>query len=112
GFDRDWVDAGHRRVAYYTNVPPGRYRFRLKPCGPDDTCSDEVTSSEMELAPRFVQTWAFVVLCALGAALVAWTGHRYRVRRLQQHEAELQRRIDEAVSNIKVLSGLLPICAW
>jgi ligand-binding sensor domain-containing protein len=111
-FDHDWVDAGHRRVAYYTNVPPGRYRFRLKACGPDDTCSDEVTSAEMELAPRFVQTWAFAVLCALSAALVAWSGHRYRVRRLHLHEEELHQRIDEAVSRIKVLSGLLPICAW
>jgi hypothetical protein len=110
--DRDWVDAGHRRVAYYTNVPPGRYRFRLKACGPDDTCSDEVTSAEIELAPRFVQTWTFAVLCGVGAALVAWSGHRYRVRRLHVHEQELQQRIDEAVSRIKVLSGLLPICAW
>jgi ligand-binding sensor domain-containing protein len=112
GFDRDWVDAGHRRVAYYTNLPPGRYRFRLKACGPDDTCSDEVTSAELQLAPRFVQTWAFVVLCSLGAALAAWSGHRYRVRRLHLHEEELHRRIDDAVSRIKVLSGLLPICAW
>ena len=28
GFDRDWVEAGSRRVAYYTNLPPGRYRDR------------------------------------------------------------------------------------
>ena len=87
GFDRDWVDAGHRRVAYYTNVPPGRYRFRLKACGPDGTCSDEVASAELELAPRFVQTWAFAVLCSLGAGLAAWSGHRYRVRRLRAARA-------------------------
>ena len=29
GYDRDWVDAGSRRVAYYTNLPPGKYRFRV-----------------------------------------------------------------------------------
>ena len=29
GFDRDWVDAGTRRVAYYTNIPPDRYRFEV-----------------------------------------------------------------------------------
>ena len=29
GFDRSWVDAGTRRVAYYTNIPPGRYVFRV-----------------------------------------------------------------------------------
>ena len=30
GFDADWVDAGARRTAYYTNVPPGRYVFRVQ----------------------------------------------------------------------------------
>ena len=27
GFDREWVEAGSRRVAFYTNIPPGRYTF-------------------------------------------------------------------------------------
>ena len=29
GFDQDWTDAGQRRVAYYTNLPAGKYRFRV-----------------------------------------------------------------------------------
>ena len=29
GFDSNWVEAGNRRAAYYTNVPPGTYRFRV-----------------------------------------------------------------------------------
>ncbi len=33
GYDHDWVEAGGRRVAYYTRVPGGRYRFHvLAPC--------------------------------------------------------------------------------
>src|SRR5262249_25778360 len=35
GFDRTWVDAGTRRVAYYTNIPPGRYQFRVVACNDD-----------------------------------------------------------------------------
>ena len=35
GYDQDWVDAGARRVAYYTNLPPGSYRFRVIACNND-----------------------------------------------------------------------------
>jgi hypothetical protein len=112
GFDREWIEAGPRRVAFYTNVPPGRYRFRVKACGADGACSADATSHELELAPHFVQTRSFIVLCLVGACLVAWSGHYFRIRRLRVHERELQSRIDEAVSRIQVLSGLLPICAW
>lgn len=28
GFDREWVDAGTRRAAYYTHIPPGHYQFK------------------------------------------------------------------------------------
>src|SRR5262249_11785619 len=35
GFDRDWIDAGRRRVAYYTNIPPGDYRFSVMACNND-----------------------------------------------------------------------------
>jgi ligand-binding sensor domain-containing protein len=112
GFDPDWIEAGARRVAYYTNVPPGRYRFRVRACGPDQACSADAISHELELAPRFVQTRSFIGLCLLGAGLVLWSGHHLRVRRLRGHERELQRRVDEALSKIKVLRGLLPTCAW
>lgn len=112
GLDRDWIQAGPRRVAYYTNVPAGRYRFRVMACDLDGACSAEASSAELELLPHFVETRTFTALCIFGAGLVVWSGHRFRVRRLRAHERELQRHVEEAVSQIKVLDGLLPICAW
>ena len=35
GFDKEWVDAGTRRVAYFTHLPPGPYRFRVVACNND-----------------------------------------------------------------------------
>ena len=35
GFDKDWIDAGTRRTAYYTKVPPGRYEFYVSTVGRD-----------------------------------------------------------------------------
>jgi len=112
GFDRDWIEAGPRRVAYYTNLPAGSYRFRLLACRIAGACSAEVTSAEIQLLPRFVETRTFFALCLIGVGLVIWSGHRFRLRSLLARERELQRRVDEAVSQIKVLDGLLPICAW
>ena len=111
-FDPDWIDAGPRRVAYYTNVPPGRYRFRVKACGRDQACSADAVSPELELEPQLVQTRSFTVLCLLGAGLVIWSGHHLRVRRLRDNERELQRRVAEELAQVKVLRGLLPTCAW
>jgi hypothetical protein len=112
GFDPDWIKAGPRRFASYTNVPPGRYRFRVKACGPDQACSADATSRELELAPHFVQTRSFTALCLLGAGLVLWSGHHFRLRRLRAHERELERRVAEELAQVKVLRGLLPTCAW
>src|SRR4029079_11021643 len=39
GFDRDWIDAGTRRVAFYTNMPSGRYTFRVRASNNDGVWS-------------------------------------------------------------------------
>ena len=111
GFDADWVDAGDRRVAYYTNIPPGRYLFRVIASNDDGVWNETGASLSLRLRPHFYQTrWFHGSLGALmivaGLAL-----HRVRVRQLKQREKELVQRVDAADAHIKVLSGLLPICA-
>jgi|SRR5580704_11652615 hypothetical protein len=32
GWDRDWQDVGNRRPAFYTNLSPCKYRFRVSAC--------------------------------------------------------------------------------
>jgi hypothetical protein len=49
------------------------------------------------------------MVAALG--LAAFAVHRGRVRLLEARERELARRVEEGIAQIKVLSGLLPICA-
>jgi hypothetical protein len=67
GFDRDWVDAGPRRTAYYTNLPPGRYRFRVVAANEDGVWSKQGASTDIVLARHFWQTLWFR-LAALGAS--------------------------------------------
>ena len=69
GFDREWVDAGARRVAYYTNLPPGSYRFRVAASNGDGIWSESKASFAFELSPRFYQTIWFFLLCAAARGL-------------------------------------------
>ena len=65
GYDREWVHAGTRRVAYYTNLPPGNYRFRIAACNNDGVWNETGTNIAFVLVPRFYQTYWFYGLLAV-----------------------------------------------
>ena len=111
GFDPDWVDAGPGHQAVYTRLPPGPYRFRVVAANADGAWNESGAVYSFELQPSFYETAWFWPLAALVVALLAGGLHVWRIRRLRQNEETLQQRIQEAVAQIKVLSGLLPICA-
>ena len=122
GYDRDWVDANDRRVAYYTNIPPGNYRFQVIACNNDGIWNETGTAIDLRLAPHFYQAWWFYIISALLIVLLAVALYCRRIAMLKQaeesklqhlreREHELAHRVEEAVAKIKVLSGLLPICA-
>jgi signal transduction histidine kinase/ligand-binding sensor domain-containing protein len=82
GFEDRWVDAGARRQAFYTNLPPGEYRFRVK-AENDGVASESEAIWAFAIAPAFYQTrWFQVFLVAAGAA-VATTVWRLRVRQVR-----------------------------
>lgn len=99
GFDREWMEADARRTAYYTNLPPGDYRFRV--IASDGTgawhggaANETRAANEMgaatlafRIAPRFYQTNAFLVLCATLALIAAWGLNRLRARRIERRYA-------------------------
>ncbi len=111
GYDKEWIDAGTRRVAYYTGLPPNSYRFRVMACNNDGVWNETGASFAFELQPHFYQTYWFygIVVIALGA--VALGVYQIRLIQLLKREKELETRIQEAMANIKVLGGLIPICS-
>jgi signal transduction histidine kinase len=80
GFDQDWTAASTRRAAYYTNLPPGRYRFRVATAqaAPPAAASEAFLSFVWE--PRFHETGWFYGLCGLLAAASVWAGFRLYAR--------------------------------
>jgi ligand-binding sensor domain-containing protein len=112
GLDTQWTDAGTRRVAYYTNLPPGNYRFEVEATNFKGVKAAAPGVFEFALRPHFYQARWFQGLAALALVLLAFAAHRIRVARHERAEVELQARVDDAVANLDLLDGLLPICAW
>lgn len=89
GRDTDWIEAGPRRVAYYQNLPPGEYRFRVLAANEDGVWNEVGAELALVQRPLFHQTRGFHALAAaavLGAGL-GW--HRHRIRR-QRRQFELR----------------------
>jgi ligand-binding sensor domain-containing protein/signal transduction histidine kinase len=87
GFDPEWTDAGQRRIAYYTALPPGSYTFHVVAYEVTDPSRASEQTLVVDWRPHFYQTAWFLALCglaALSAALGAW---RLHVRNLRQRFA-------------------------
>ena len=71
-FDNHWTEAGNRRLATYTNLPPGRYRFRVEARNNDGVWSNEGAVVSFRVIPPVYRRWWFLVLVlvVLVAALV------------------------------------------
>ena len=83
GFNNDWVDAGPQRVAAYTNIPPGRYRFRVIAGNADGVWNETGSSFDFRLRPHFHQTWWFYGFVAMAVALAGLGLHRVKVRQVE-----------------------------
>jgi len=70
GYDEDWVEAGARRVAYYTSLSPGSYRFRVIACNNDGVWNETGAAFEFYLQAHFYETAWFYASCALLIAVL------------------------------------------
>jgi signal transduction histidine kinase/ligand-binding sensor domain-containing protein len=93
GLDKQWTEAGSRRIAYYTNLPPRHYRFRVQTANDDGTWNEAGAQIAFYVRPPFYRRiWFLLLIILLLAALVILL-YRLRVRRLQsQFQAVLAER--------------------
>lgn len=84
GYDRDWVSAGSRRVAYYTRIPAGRYTFRVRAMNEDGVMSDPGAALTVFMTPAWWQKpWLRILGVGLVCTVLA-TGVHLRSRRLER----------------------------
>jgi len=84
GYDKNWTEAGTRREAFYTNLPPGKFRFRVAACGGIVPCNETASAVVFEIPPHVYQRTWFIPLCIAALGLLVWMTHRVRVRRLRE----------------------------
>jgi len=94
GLEDKWREVGTRRVAYYNQIPPGHYTFRVTACNNDGVWNETGAAVSFYLKPYFFQTGWFYGLCALVAVLLVFTVYRLRVRQLKAREKELSLMVE------------------
>jgi len=83
GLEAGWTDAGTRRVASYSRVPPGQYRFRVRAANNDGIWNEAGAALDIRVTPHFYQTRWFRALVVMALVLMAGALHHLRVRRLE-----------------------------
>jgi PAS domain S-box-containing protein len=108
GYDRDWQDAGTRRQAFYSNLPPRSYTFRVKACNNSGLWNEAGASLDFFVAPTFYQTLWFRSL-GVFLFLAALTGlYRLRVRHLERQRDALRKSEKE----LRDVIDTIPATVW
>lgn len=84
GYDRDWTDAGPRREAFFTKLPPGQYHFRVMARSADGVWSRNAAALDFEVEPLLYQRRWFWPVCVMALALAIAAAWRLRSRQLRQ----------------------------
>jgi signal transduction histidine kinase len=83
GVDSDWVEAGTRRVAYYSHLPPGSYTFNVIAANSDGVWNTQGASVRVVVVPPFYRTWWFLTLCVVSIAAAGVLFYERRLARLK-----------------------------
>jgi signal transduction histidine kinase/ligand-binding sensor domain-containing protein len=84
GVDHSWTEAGARRTAYYTNIPPGRHAFRVQAANNDGVWNMDGAALTFDLRPRFYQTLWFYALLILALVGLVILLQRLRLKRAER----------------------------
>lgn len=114
GFDEGWIEAGTRRFAQYTNIPPGTYVFRVTGSNNDGVWNEQGAALALTVTPPFWRMWWFRLLVAAAVAGGLTAAYRYRVARLLEVErmrlriaGDLHDDIGSNLSSIALLSDMV-----
>ncbi len=114
GYDKDWIDAGTRRFATYSNVPPGRYTLQVEVISAEGVPETEHLALPLIITPAFWQTWWFRGLVAVLVVALLAAAYQYRVRRLLEMErmrlriaSDLHDDVSSNLSGIALMSQIV-----
>ena len=96
GHDAAWQEAETRRQAFYTNLSPGKYRFRVMACNNSGVWNEAGTYLDFSIAPAYYQSTWFRLSCLAALAVLLWGLYRLRLRSIEQRYRE-RKQAEEAL---------------
>jgi len=108
GHDPDWKDAGNERKAFYNDLPPRNYRFRVVACNNSGVWNEAGDSFEFSIAPAYYQTRWFQASCATAFFLMLWGLYRLRLHQIaREFNMRLEGRVGERMRIARELHDTL-----
>jgi diguanylate cyclase (GGDEF)-like protein len=101
GYDRDWAEVDTRRSAFYTGLPPGRFRFRAASRIGDGPWGEETDLVSLRVLPAYYQTVWFRVLALILGVSGAVFAIRRRTVQLRRRQAKLERLVAERTEELR-----------
>ncbi len=102
GLDENWIDAGTRRRAFFTHLPPGEYSFRVAAANVDGVWNDAGASLKITVKPPFYRMFWFLALCAILVISLISVIFNLRIKNLEKMRAaqeEFSRKLLESQEN-------------
>ena len=100
GRDGRWTEAGPRRQAFYTDLPPGDYTFRVEAANNDGVWSEGGAAVAVTVLPFFWQTGWFAALVGLSLVGLAGAGYRARTAQLRARQRQLEATVAERTAEL------------
>jgi signal transduction histidine kinase/ligand-binding sensor domain-containing protein len=96
GFDRDWQEAGTRRQAFYTNLPPHKYLFRVIASNNSGVWNEQGDTLDFSISPAYYETNWFRGACAAVVLAMLWGVYQLRLRQLaREFSMRVETRVNE-----------------
>lgn len=87
GLEENWTEAGTRRTAYFSYLPPGEYVFKVLAANRDGVWNEQGATVKIIVTPAYYQTWWFWILSAAAVALIIRFVYGYRLAQLEKINA-------------------------
>jgi len=96
GHDPDWKDVGTERKAFYNDLAPRNYRFRVMASNNSGVWNEAGASFDFSIKPAYYQTAWFETLCALAGLTLLWGLYRYRLHQIaREFNVRMEERLGE-----------------
>jgi len=96
GHDSEWTDVGNRRQAFYNDLPPRHYRFRVMASNNSGVWNEAGAWIDFSIAPKFYQTGWFLASSVAAVLAMVWGAYRLLLLYLtQRFNMRLEGRVSE-----------------